>query len=222
MRPINRSRPLALEPFIEAARLSRETLARRRHWSPRALCRRRSTVPPPILVRHTTPELRVVVSNVSSPFSPPLSLCSARLSSPSPPFRSSPPRAPVRPSPRPPNPKMSSPSLALSPRPNRARTRARSADFSNSGNPRHRLPSHVVAGSAQRRAESPLRSTSHISVCSRASPPAEPRADARAAPTYSAPSDQDPTDEIQSSPSQSKHTGQLPSVLQKSPSNLRK
>ena len=136
--------------------------------------RRRSAVPSPILVGHATPELRVVVSNVSSRFSPPLSLSSARLSSPSPLFRSSTPRAPVRPSPRPPNPKMSSPSLALAPRPNRARARARSADFSNSGDPRRRSPSHVTTGSAQRRAEPPFRSTSHMSVCSRAILPAEP------------------------------------------------
>ena len=62
----------------------------------------------------------------------------------------------------------------VSPAPNRAR----SADFSNSGDPRRRSPSHVVAGSAQRRAEPPFRSTSHMSVCSRAILPAEPRADA--------------------------------------------
>ena len=64
----------------------------------------------------------------------------------------------------------------------------------------HRRRPCVATGSTQRRAEPPIRSMSHISVCSRAIPPAEPRADARAAPTYFAPSDQDPMGEIRSKP----------------------
>ena len=64
----------------------------------------------------------------------------------------------------------------------------------------HRRRPCAATGSAQLRAEPPIRSMSPISVCSRAIPPAEPRADARAAPTNFAPSDQDPTDEIRYKP----------------------
>ena len=101
-----------------------------------------------------------------------------------------------------PIPWMCSQSRALSPRPNLARSEPRTTEFGQVRRPRRRSPSRVAASSAQRRAEPPLRSPSHVSVCSRATPPAEPRADARPATTYSAPSDLDPMILIRSEPSQ--------------------